>query len=446
MNSILIIGAGRSAGALISYLLKQADRHDWRIMVADADADSAAKRVQGFSNAQSMRMDIRNIDQRRSTIQNYDLVISLLPAFLHIEVARDCLEFKKHLITASYVSSEMHELAQRAKEQGILFMGEMGLDPGIDHMSAMKRIHHIQEKGGKISAFLSYTGGVIAPESDDNPWHYKFTWNPRNVVRAGQGTAQYLDEGKYKYIPYNRLFERYKNVEIQGFQTMEMYANRDSLLYRSAYNLDHIPTIVRGTLRYPGFCDAWNTLVKIGLTDGSYPIINSHNLTYREWLDAYLDPKAGSTIKERLASLCNIKIDGDEMKKLEYIDLFSDDKIKLEHATPADILESLLLDKWALQSEDKDLIVMQHEFHYELHGESFTDLSTMLLKGQNSEDTAMSRLVGLPLGIFVKHFMLGEIPQDDVDVHIPVIKEIYHPVLKELEEYNVVFKETTLPG
>jgi len=282
--------------------------------------------------------------------------------------------------------------------------------------------------------------GLITPENDTNPWNYKFTWNPRNVVLGGQGTAQYLEDGKYKYIPYNRLFQNYWNVDIEGMGTYEMYANRDSLLYRKAYGLDKIPTLLRGTLRNIGFCEAWNALIRIGLTDSSFPILESKNLSYLGLMEAYLGsvPRTGS-VKEGIADFLGEEVDSEVMKKLVWLGLFRKKRIKLERATPALILERLLLKKWKLSPGDKDMIIMQHEFEYKLKGKKKKLISTLVMKGEDEYHTAMSRLVGVPLGIFVKEVMLGNITK--TGVNIPVLKEVYEPVLEELKEYGVVFRE-----
>jgi len=438
MNNILIIGAGRSSTALINYVLDQAKTRGWSVTVADADPELAARKVNNHPNGRSAWLDVMKVNDRRDLIERTDIVVSLLPAHLHLEVAHDCIRLKKHLITASYVSKEMYRLGDEARSRELIFMGEMGLDPGIDHMSAKQTIDEIKEKGGNILAFRSYTGGLIDLESDDNPWHYKFTWNPRNVVLAGQGTAQYLENKKLRYVPYNRLFKEHELVDIQGLGPLEMYPNRDSLLYKDVYGLNDIPNIVRGTLRYRGFCDAWNALIKIGLTDGSYPILNSASLTYHEWMEAYVGAGSGS-VKERIANLIGEESGSPVMKKLEWLGLFRKKKINLPNATPALILENLLLSKWQLNSGDRDLIAMQHEFVYELKGAKKLLTSTLIMKGKDDQDTAMARLVGLPLGIFVKLVMDGKITQKGVN--IPVQKEVYDPVLSELKDFGVVFQE-----
>jgi saccharopine dehydrogenase (NADP+, L-glutamate forming) len=440
MKNILIIGAGRSATALINYVLKESESHGWFITVADADPELAISKVGNHPQGRATWLDVTKVNDRRELIERADIVVSLLPAHLHIDVAYDCIRLKKHLITASYISKEMYRLGDEARNRELIFMGEMGLDPGIDHMSAKQKIDEIKEKGGKLLAFRSYTGGLIAPESDDNPWHYKFTWNPRNVILAGQGTAQYLEDGKYKYIPYNRLFEQYRTIQVEGLGDFEVYANRDSLLYREIYGLGDIPSIMRGTIRYAGFCDAWNALIKIGLTDGAYPILESKDLTYHSLMEAYLGPREGTgSVRERIADFLGETPYSPVMRKLDWLGLFRNKRIGILQATPAFILENLLLEKWKLKPEDKDMIVMRHEFEYELDGEHRELTSTLVLKGNDAVDTAMAKLVGVPMGIFVKLVMEGRI--NEKGVNIPVMKEVYDPVMEELKEHGVIFEE-----
>lgn len=443
MNNILILGAGRSSTSLIRYMLEQAKQYNWHVMVADVDPQVATQKVGGHPNGRGVWLDVLKINDRRDLINRADMVISLLPAHLHIDVATDCIKLNKHLVTASYVSKDIYKLSDDFRNKELLFMGELGLDPGLDHMSAMKAIDEIKEMGGKISSFSSNAGGLVALQNlKKNPWRYKFTWNPRNVVKAGQGTAQYLEDGKFKYIPYNRVFREYRTIEIPGFdEPFEVYANRESLLYRESYGLGDIPSVYRGTIRYQGFCEAWDALVKIGLTDGTYPIMDSDKITYHELMEAYLsaEKKTGVSVKDRIADLLGERPFSPVMKKLDWLGLFSKKKIGLADATPALILEDLLLKKWKLEPKDKDFIVMQHEIEYKLKGKKKRRYSTMILHGTDSEDTAMAKTIGLPMGIFAKLVMTGKITERGVQ--IPVSKEAYLPVLAELEEYGVKFEE-----
>ena len=281
MRNILIIGAGRSASSLIQYLLNKSTQENLHLTIADISLELAQRKTNNHPNATAIALDITNESQRHAEIAKADIVISMLPAHLHIEVAKDCIIYKKHMVTASYVSDAMQELDAAAKENGLIFMNEIGLDPGIDHMSAMKVIEEIREKGGKIILFESFCGGLVAPESDNNLWNYKFTWAPRNVVLAGQGgAAKFIQEGKYKYIPYTKLFRRTEFLMVEGYGKFEGYANRDSLKYRSVYGLDDALTLYRGTIRRVGFSKAWNMFVQLGMTDDTYTMENSENMSF----------------------------------------------------------------------------------------------------------------------------------------------------------------------
>lgn len=441
MKTILVIGAGRSATVLIDYLLKTAVSHDWSVLVADANKALADEKVEGHQRGTAHQLDVNDKHTRQELIGKADIVASLLPAHLHHIVAQDCIELRKHLVTASYVNSQMLKLNEAAKNANLIFMGEMGLDPGIDHMSAVQQIDAIRDEGGTLTSFKSYAGGLVADDCEgDNPWRYKFTWNPRNVVLAGQGTAQYFEHGEYKYIPYSRLFKQYELVEVPGSGLFEAYANRDSLLYRNAYRLTDIPTIKRMTLRKKGFCDAWSALVDLGLTDDSYPILDSEHLTYRQLVNAYLSSRTeGQTMRHAVAEFLGVGQSSSVLDKLEWLGLFKDEPIGLKKASPAQILQHLLLQKWTLLEEDRDLIVMQHEFEFMLKNKKHRRTSTMLLEGEDNVHTGMAKLVGLPVGIFVKLIAEGKVKQ--AGVHIPVSPEVYTPVLKELEGFGVIFKE-----
>jgi saccharopine dehydrogenase-like NADP-dependent oxidoreductase len=440
MRNLLIIGAGRSATALITYILGQAQQFNFLVTVADTDIELARKKINDHSHGRAIWLDAAKPNDRRDVIARHDVVVSLLPPQMHLEVAQDCITLGKHMVTASYVSKQVFRLGDEARQRALVFMNEIGLDPGIDHMSAMQRIHKIQKSGGKITAFYSYTGGVVAPESDDNPWHYKFSWNPRNVVLAGQGTAQFLEDGKLKYIPYRRLFRQFRLVDIPQMGQWEVYANRDSLVYREAYGLQNIRTLFRGTIRHQGFCNAWNALVRIGLTDATFPIVDSDQLSYHDLMEAFLGiSQHTGSVKDRMAKMLETEPDSDVMQKMEWLGLFSKRRIKINNATPALILENLLLDKWALQPNDRDMVIMQHVFEYEQQRKKRKMTSTLVMKGVDSNETAMSRLVGLPLGIFVKLLMQGKI--STTGVNIPTMPEVYEPVMAELEEYGVKFME-----
>jgi len=369
----------------------------------------------------------------------------MLPARFHIEVAKDCIAYKTHMVTASYVSPEMQQLDIAAKENGLIFMNEIGLDPGIDHMSAMQVLNDIRDKGGKIILFESFTGGLVAPESDNNLWNYKFTWNPRNVVVAGQGSAaKFLQEGAYKYIPYNRLFRRTEFLDIDGFGRFEGYANRDSLKYQRVYGLDNIQTLYRGTMRRVGFSRAWNIFVQLGMTDDSYIIDDSENMSYRDFVNSFLaySPTDSVELKFRHA----LKIDQDDIvwDKLEELDIFNSEKmVGLKKATPAQVLQKILMDSWTLDADDKDMIVMYHKFGYVLDGKKHQIDSTMVAIGENQIYTAMAKTVGLPVAIATVAILNKKITTPGVQ--IPISREVYEPILKELETYGITFSEKKVP-
>lgn len=441
MRTILVIGAGRSASSLIQYLLDKSEKEDLHLVIGDLSLESAQKMTKNHPKATAITLDILDETKREEAIQKADIVISMLPAHLHIEVARDCIKYKKHLATASYVSDAMQELDAMAKENNLVFMNEIGLDPGIDHMSAMKVINEIREKGGKMLLFESFCGGLVAPEFDTNLWNYKFTWAPRNVVLAGQGgAAKFLQEGTYKYIPYCNLFRRTEFLEVEGYGKFEAYSNRDSLKYLEVYGLDNILTLYRGTIRRVGFSKAWNMFVQLGMTDDSYNMESSENMSYRQFVNSFLPyhPTDSVEIKMRLI----LKIDQDDIMwdKLLELNLFSQDKkVGLKNATPAQILEKILGDSWTLQPKDKDMIVMYHKFGYELNGKKEQIDSKMVCIGEDQTFTAMAKTVGLPLAMVTLLILNGKITTPGVQ--LPIRKEVYEPILKELEEYGVVFKE-----
>ncbi len=442
MKNILVIGAGRSASSLIKYLLDNSTKENWHVTVGDVSIDLVKQKTANHPNARAIVLDITNDSQREEEIKRADIVVSMLPAIMHLGVAKDCVRFKKHLATASYVSREMAELDAEAKATGIILMNEIGLDPGIDHASAMKVIDRIHAQGAELIAFKSYCGGLVAPEYNDNPWGYKFSWNPRNVILAGQGTAQYIENGEYKYIPYNRLFTQISTIEVDGLGSFDAYANRDSLSYRKFYNLANIPTMLRGTLRMPGYCKAWNVFVKLGLTDDTYKIEASDKLTYRQLVEAFL-PAGKQSTKEKLKALMGAEMDSEIMSKIEWSGILDDKKIKLVNASPAQILQALLEEKWELKEHDKDMIVMQHQFEIR-NPQSGTKkiISSLVVKGDDQIYTAMAKTVGLPLAITTKLILQGKIKARGVV--IPTINEIYEPLLAELETFGIKFVEVEL--
>ncbi len=440
MKKILVIGAGLSTISLIEYLLENAEQYDWQITVGDISEENARRKVNGNPRGSAKIFDITDDLESWNTIAQHDVVVSMLPASLHHLVAEKCIDLRKPMLTASYAGDKIKALDEKAKKAGVPILMELGLDPGIDHMSAMKVINRIAEEGGKLTSFYSFTGGLIAPESDNNPWNYKFTWNPRNVVVAGQGVSQFILNGRYKYIPYHRLFDRVMTRKILQLGDFEVYANRDSLKYREIYGLDDIPSLYRGTVRKPGFAKAWNVFVRLGLTEDNYIIEDSENMTYRQFINAYLKYEPNVPVEIKIQDYCSNAADPVVFEKLKWLGIFDDRKIGLKKATPAQILQKLLEEKWSMDPDDKDMIVMQHEFKYTTKaGEDKMIVSAMAYIGENQEKTAMAVTVGLPLAITTKLLLTGKI--DLTGVNLPVLKQIYEPVLEELKKYQINFEE-----
>ncbi len=439
MKKILVLGAGLSTISLINYLLDNAEEYDWQVTVADINEELARKKANGHPRGKAVVFDINDDLESWRTIADADYVISMLPAFMHHLVAKKCIDLRKPMLTASYVTDEIKELDQLAKKAGIPILMELGVDPGIDHMSAMRQIDKIKGDGGELTSFYSFTGGLIAPEYDNNPWNYKLTWNPRNVVLAGNGVSQYIQQGKYKYIPYFRLFDRIMTRKILQLGDFEIYANRDSLKYREIYGLKDIPSMFRGTLRRPGFAKAWNVFVRLGATDDSFTMENSENMTYRDFINSFMKYEPNVPVEIKLQEYCSNAADPVVFEKLKWLGIFDKRKIGLKNATPAQILQKLLEEKWKLDPDDKDMIVMQHEFKYKSGDEEKMIVSAMAYIGKNQEETAMAQTVGLPLAIATKLLITGKI--NKTGIHRPVTKDMYEPILKELETFGIKFEE-----
>jgi len=445
MRKILVIGSGKSTSYLLKYLLDKSTSENLHITVGDLDISSTQNILQDHANANVLTLDVFNDNERSKAIKNSDIVISMLPARFHSVVAKDCVLQKKHMVTASYVSAKMTSLDEDAKKNNVILMNEIGVDPGIDHMSAMQVLDGIREKGGNVILFESFTGGLVAPESDNNLWNYKFTWNPRNVVTAGQGgTAKFLQEGSYKYIPYQRLFRRTEFLDIEGYGRFEAYANRDSLKYQSVYGLQNVKTLYRGTMRRVGFSRAWNIFVALGMTDDSFTIEDSENMSYRDFTNAFLPYSHKDSVELKLRH--ELKIDQDDVvwDKLVELDIFNPDKkVGLKHATPAQILQKILLDSWTLHKDDKDMIVMYHKFGYELNGKKYQIDASMVVIGEDQTYTAMAKTVGLPVAMATLAILNGKITSPGVQ--IPITKEVYQPILKALQEFGISFTEKQVP-
>ena len=439
MKQILVIGAGRSSVLMIEYLLNQSSKFNWLVTIADYNIELAEFAASNHKNSRPIFFDVNDSNQRQIEIKKADIVVSMLPSNMHLIVAKDCLEFKKDLVTASYVSNDIKQFDSHAKKNNLIFLNEIGLDPGIDHMSAMKVIDELKLKGAKLKSFKSYCGGLIHPDSDNNPWNYKFTWNPRNVILAGKGTSKYLQLNKVQEISYKSLFTKLDYVNILNEGKFEAYANRDSLSYIASYGLNEIETMYRGTLRKVGFCNSWNTFVKLGLTNDDYVINNSEKLSYKDFLSLFLPSDSKLSIKERFCKFLSIDIQSDEFQKFEWLGIFSNKLCEIKDATPAQVLQKITEEKLSLSNEDKDMVVMQHQFDYIFQNKEFKLNSSLVVFGDDQTNTAMAKTVGLPVAIAVKLILNKTIKLKGVQ--IPTSKEIYTPVLNELAKNGINFIE-----
>lgn len=440
MKTILILGAGKSSTYLIDYLANSCQEYARNLIVADLDQELASSKLKGKSNTEARTLNIDNELDRRSLIENADLVISMLPAFMHPLVAKDCLLLRKHFFSASYESEEMKLMKSDVEEKELFFLNECGLDPGLDHMSAMKIIHAAKAQGEKILSFKSYCGGLLAPISEDNPWKYKFTWNPRNVVLAGQGVSKYIEKGDMKIVPYHQVFKRTETIQFDRLGDFDGYPNRDSLGYRKIYGLENIPTMLRGTLRRAGFCKAWDVFVQLGMTDDSFQITLEKENTLRQFLNTFLPFHENLSIEEKLAEAIP-DLDFPTFEKIQWLGFFGNRKLPKTSGSPAEILQAILEEDWKLWPEDKDMIVMQHLFEIGSKSGMKKVRSSLVCFGEDSNYTSMAKTVGLPLAIAVDLFLKGEINLKGL--HVPVIPEIYQPILEKLEEYGIRFVEKT---
>jgi saccharopine dehydrogenase-like NADP-dependent oxidoreductase len=413
VKKILLFGAGKSATVLIDYLISEAPLNNWTIIIADVNKEQIVAKTNNSIYTEAVPFDITDNLQRSTLIREASIVISMMPPALHFLIATDCVEFGKNLLTASYLDGAIKSLEPRILEKELLFIVEMGLDPGIDHMSAMKLINEIKEKGGKISSFKSHCGGLVAPESDNNPWHYKISWNPRNVVMAGKAGAEFKLNNEIQHREYKELFTNCSEVLVDGLTNLACYPNRDSLSYLPIYELDPIKTFLRTTLRHPAFCLGWNAIVQAMLTDDT-PLLNIEALTFKKW-SAAITPFINDQNKNLLA----------------FLGLFDDLLVPSIAKTSADILQYLLETRLLMQPDDKDMIVMLHEIEYELLGQTIKVESNLIVKGEDHLRTAMAKTVGLPLGIAAKLILSGTIHLKGIQ--LPTKKEIYEPVLAELK-------------
>lgn len=421
LKTIVLIGAGKSATVLIDYLIAEAETNNWKFIVADSNREQVLLKTKNSPFAEVVQLDVTNEDERSALVQRAHVVISMMPPALHFLVAKDCVEYRKHLLTASYLDDKMKSLKDEISDRKLLFLAEMGLDPGIDHMSAMKIIDEIKARGGKITSFKSHCGGLVAPESDDNPWHYKISWNPRNIVMAGQSGAVYKETHVTKTVTYHNLFDCSNAIFFEGLEGLAFYPNRDSLSYIPTYKLPDTATFIRTTLRHVDFFKGWNAIVHAGLTDDTNTL-QAAGLLYSKWSEPVLP-----------------FVTDENKAMLEYLGIFEEAPVPASANTSADILQFLVETKLKMEPADKDMIVMLHEFEYELGGKTKSLKSCLVVKGEDSLRTAMAKTVGLPLGITAK-LILNDVLKLR-GLHIPTSKDIYEPVLKELEMAGIRFAE-----
>ncbi len=429
MKHIVLFGAGKSATVLIDYLKDTAVEKNWRVTIVDRNITHWQEIFEGHPLVKPVQLSIEQTAERNSLIEQADIVISLLPSALHYLVAMDCLALSKHLLTASYIDDRIREMAPEIKQKGILFLCEMGLDPGIDHMSAMQLVHRIKQEGGQINSFLSHCGGLVAPESDTNPWHYKISWNPGNVVAAGKAGAVYRKQGVETIKKYRELFRECGEVTVEGIGKLVYYPNRDSLSYVPIYGMETTHTFIRTTLRHPDFCKGWQRIIELGLTDSNTEI-NTDGLTVSAFLQMHF--------KQR-----NFPLDEPDAllkKQFDFLGIADETPINKGTLSIVQTLQHILEQKWKLESNDKDMVVMLHEIGYTLDNQSISCKSSLVVKGNDQLHTAMAKTVGLPLGIAARLLLEGAIKE--TGLHIPIVEGIYKPVLEKLAENGISFKES----
>jgi len=436
-KTVIILGAGRSATSLINYLLTSSEQKCFKVSIGDINIKDVKIR---FPGARVFQFDVEDQDNSKELLTEAHLIISMLPAHLHIRIATICADLGINLLTASYLNDDIKALDRSFKEKNACCIMELGLDPGLDHMSALKVLNEIKSAGHKLTGFETFTGGLLAETTDaENPWNYKFTWNPRNVVMAGNGTVKFLQEGRYKYIPYHNLFRRTEVIFIPGHGYFEGYANRDSLKYLELYELEGISTLFRGTLRRPGFCKAWDVFVQLGATSDEYQMESVDQLTHRQFINSFLRYNPHDSVELKLAHYLHLGLESEEMFKLKWLGIFDEELVGLKKGTPAQILEHILKKKWTLTKTDRDMIVMWHKFNY-LEGDRPKEVQAhMVVYGDDDINTAMSKTVGLPLGICAELILTGKIKL--AGVHLPTKQTIYEPILTKLNsmgfEFNV---------
>jgi saccharopine dehydrogenase (NADP+, L-glutamate forming)/spermidine synthase len=436
MKKILILGAGLVARPLVRYLL---DQPDFEVEVASRTVSKAVKLIDNHPQGKASELNLKNEEALKDEISKADLVISMVPYTFHPKVAKYCIDFKKHMVTTSYVSEVMKNLDAEAKNAGILILNEVGLDPGIDHMEAMRIIHEVGEKGGEILGFTSYCGGLPAPEANTNPFGYKFSWSPTGVLLAGKNSAQYLMDGQQIFVPPQDLFDNYQMINIEGLDEFEGYPNRNSLPYIELYGIKSTKTMLRGTLRNKGWCSTIKKIVDLGLLEEEEK--DWTGLTYRDFLRKLMNDPAEEDIKKALSAHLNIEEDSDIIQRFEWLGILSDERLPSEKDSALNILGAKMLEKLQYEQGERDMIILKHQFIASYPGDKKEKITSTLIDfGIPHGDSSMARTVGLPAAISTRLILEGKI--EETGVHIPVTPEIYIPLLQELKEMDIVFKET----
>jgi saccharopine dehydrogenase-like NADP-dependent oxidoreductase len=447
MKRILVLGAGQSTSYLISYLLEHAEQHNWFVSVCDKDAGLANQRVAGHPRGQAIPFDVNDATTRSALISKVNLVINMLASPFQPLVALECLNSGTHMLSASYEHPLVRNIDADAHRKNILILNEMGLDPGVDHMVAVSMIQRIQKSGGVITSLISYGGGLPAPEVNTNPLRYAITWNPRNVLMSGEDGALFKEDGKVKLLPFHHVFRRTWTVEVEGIGFLEAYPNRDSLSYEAALGLREDHTIIRATLRYPGWSETWQHIVHLGLVNEALRIPNLKNLTYRELTEMCLPAsEAKVKLEQQVANYLGISPTGKIMENLRWLGLFSKEKIGIDADTVADVMIHLIKEKLRMPPDVRDMVILVQEieaFYPEENNRKEKVTSTMVEYGDTKNFTAIAKTVGLPIGIAAGLILSGKIPI--TGCHIPTHAAVYEPVLHELKEHGMKFKETVSP-
>ncbi|MGD2108721.1 MAG: saccharopine dehydrogenase C-terminal domain-containing protein [Phycisphaerae bacterium] len=442
MKKVLVLGAGLVTRPLVRYLLDQPDLH---VTVASRTVSKADALVDGHPHGTTMTLLADDTDKLEKLISEHDLSVSLLPAPLHPVVAELCIKHRKHMVTTSYVSPQMKALDRRAKDAGVMILNEIGVDPGIDHMSAMRIIDDVRNRGGKVVSFKSYCGGLPAPDNNDNPFGYKFSWSPRAVCTAGKNPGRFLEDGKQVDVPGPELFACNHRMQVDGVGELEAYPNRDSLGYIEVYGLQGIATMFRGTFRYVGWCETLKAIVDLGLLEET-PTTYPKGTTYAKFTAGFLKARPTGDLRKDLAAQLNLDPASPVLDRLDWLGLFADDEIAItdNQTTPLDVLSERMLEKMPYKPGEKDMIVLCHYFIADFPGASSERItSTMIDYGIPNGDSSMARTVSLPAAIGANLILQGKVMLPGV--HIPVIPEIYNPVLDELATLDIKCVEKTMP-